>query len=268
VIVGSHNSASDYHGLLATTHPNQCAHIVLCDKQYDGKKSDGSNYTSNNSKNFTKTTDTLKLSANKLDIFNPPLQAGAKLILDSSWSNAATGKSGTLTDDPTKVTATVGLAKFVDKDNFEITLPTDATPSATQPVAVALKVTASNGPWGGDGGTAPHNLVVIDSNDTIHTQVCLHELGHIMNMVPKTGSYKAPPGLNVSEHTKSYTGMGGSGSHCSFEIDTAKSTASLNVDGKCIMFHQLNRNCKLIYCPDCAPFVKAQGLLRFQELRG
>ena len=51
------------------------------------------------------------------------------------------------------------------------------------------------GPWGGDGGTAPHNLIVIDSNDIIHSMCVMHELGHRMNMTPLAGSYKAPPGL-------------------------------------------------------------------------
>jgi hypothetical protein len=95
----------------------------------------------------------------------------------------------------------------------------------------------------------------------------LHELGHIMNMVPLAGSYKAPPGLSLN-HKFAYTGMGGSGSHCAFEIDKSSSTKTRNVDGKCIMFHQLNLNCKLIYCPECAPFVKAQALTKFQELKG
>jgi hypothetical protein len=30
----------------------------------------------------------------------------------------------------------------------------------------------------------------------------------------------------------------------------------------------LNHNCKLVYCPECAPFVEAQALEKFQELRG
>jgi hypothetical protein len=95
----------------------------------------------------------------------------------------------------------------------------------------------------------------------------MHELGHIMNMTPLAGSYKAPPGLAL-DHKHAYTGMGGSGSHCAFEIDKTKSTKTRNVDGTCIMFHQLTKKSKLLYCPECARFVKAQALEKFQELKG
>ena len=81
-----------------------------------------------------------------------------------------------------------------------------------------------------------------------------------MKMVPYTGYYVCPPGFTYNDHTKIYIKMGGSGSHCSYKIDKTLSTSDVNVDGKCIMFHQLNYNCELIYCPDCEPFVKAQDL--------
>ncbi len=269
VIVGRHN-AEEYHKLLATKHAGQCAHIILCDYQYDGVRPGGGHYTAKSSEQFTSAKDTITVSddAGKLKVLNPPLPKGAKLLLDGTWSNASTGKSGKLTDDPAKLDNNTGLANWKDRDTFEVELPKNATPSAKTPVTVALHTTAASGPWGGDGGTAPHNLVVINGSDVIHTQVVLHELGHIINMVPIAGSYKAPPGMKLSEHSLSYTGMGGAGSHCSWEIDKTKSTATRNVDGKCIMFHQLNYNCKLVYCPDCAPFVKAQSLLVFHDLKG
>jgi outer membrane protein OmpA-like peptidoglycan-associated protein len=269
VYVGSHN-ASEYHSMLATKHTGQCVNIILCDQQYDGIDSYGGNYVSENRVTFTGPVDRIQLSSplDNLAILNPPLQKGAKLLLSSKWKNIVTGKSGTLTDDASMLNDDTGLAKWKDKDFFEVTLPKNADPSAKTPVHVSLKVTAAYGPWGGDGGTAPHNLVVIDPDDTIHSQCVLHELGHIINMVPYAGYYKTPPGFTLSDHTHKYVKMGGAGSHCSWEIDTTASSPRENVNGKCIMFHRLNYECKLVYCPECEPLVKAQSILKFQELKG
>jgi outer membrane protein OmpA-like peptidoglycan-associated protein len=281
VIVGNHNAA-EFHALLASPHAGQCGHIILCDKQYDGLKG-GSNVVSSKSADFTKDDDFIQMSdpAAHIIVPSPPVQKGAKAFLSGSWENKSTGKKGTLTDDASKATDDIGLAKWNNDHFWEVILPKHAGPTATKPVTVSLDVTAASGPWGGDGGTAPHNLIVIDPSDTIHTQCCLHELGHIMNMVPYKGYYKMPPGFTLGDppaatsyestgdHTHSYDGKrGGSGSHCSFEIDKAKSTLAKYVDGKCIMFHQLNSNCKLVYCPECAPLVKAQALEKFHELKG
>ncbi len=267
VIVGNHNAAK-FHAFLKSDKTDQCAHIIFCDKQYDGL-SVGKNITFSKDADFTTASASMAMGdkSKTQAVPNPPVQEGAKLLLGGTWSNAKTGKSGTLTDDKTKVTDDIGLATWLNEQDWQVDLPKHATPAAASIVKVSMQVTGASGPWGGDGGSAPHNLIVIDTNDTIHSMCVMHELGHIMNMTPLAGSYKAPPGLTLN-HKYAYTGMGGSGSHCAFEIDTAKSTATRNVDGKCIMFHQLNRNCKLIYCPECAPFVKAQALEKFQELKG
>lgn len=74
--------------------------------------------------------------------------------------------------------------------------------------------------------------------------------------------------LGFTGASEPWGGGSGSGSHCAFEIDKTTSTKKKNEDGKCIMFHQLNYRCKLIYCPECASFVKAQALITFQELKG
>ncbi|MDQ3003698.1 MAG: hypothetical protein M3Y08_20870, partial [Fibrobacterota bacterium] len=267
VIVGNHNAAN-FHAFLKSDKTNQCAHIILCDKQYDGLAG-GKNITTSKDADFTMATAIMTLGKpdKTIEVPNPPVQEGAKLFLSGSWSNAKTEKKGTLTDDKSKVTDDIGLATWVDEQDWEIELPKNATPGAASIVKVTMECTAASGPWGGDGGSAPHNLIVIKTDDTIHTMCVLHELGHIMNMTPLAGSYQVPPGLTLN-HKFAYTKMGGSGSHCAFEIDKVNSTATKNVDGKCIMFHQLNKNCKLVYCPECAPFVRAQGLLKFQELKG
>ncbi|MBN2037192.1 MAG: peptidoglycan-binding protein [Chitinispirillaceae bacterium] len=265
VIVGNHNQA-EYHKLFSALNKNICCHIILCDKQFDGVDSRGNNLTSAESKDFTSTTDSILMSKKKpkRKIFNPPLQSSAKFLVQGKWKSKTNKKSGTLTDNPAKVSPNIGLVTFIDSDFITVDLPKNAKPSAANPVTVTVEVTAANGPWGGDGSVSPHNLVVIDSNDTIHSQCVLHELGHLMKMVPYTGYFDCPPGFNYSDHTKKYIEMGGSGSHCSYNIDKTKSTSVLFVDGRCIMFHQLNRNCELIYCPDCAPFVKAQSLSKLK----
>jgi hypothetical protein len=267
VYIGNHN-APKFHALLKSDKTNQCAHIILCDKQYDGL-SGGINITYKGTADFK--TATSKIKVGDLDqnqaIPNPPVQDAAKLFLNGSWSNPKTGKSGTLVDDASKINDDTGLAVWLDEEKWRVDLPKNATPAADSIVKVALEVTGASGPWGGDGGSAPHNLIVIDSDDTIHSMCVMHELGHIMNMTPLAGSYKAPPGLTLN-HKYAYTGMGGAGSHCAFEIDKTTSTKKKNEAGKCIMFHQLNYGCKLIYCPECAPFVKAQALITFQELKG
>jgi hypothetical protein len=281
VIVGNHN-ASVYHDLLTSSHPGQCAHIILCDKQYDGLKA-GSNIVSAQTASFTSAVDSIQMSNPGAHIIvpSPPIQKGAKLFNSGTWKNKVTGINGTLTDDPGKVTDDIGLAKWHDEHWWIVNLPKNSGVSIDNPVTVSLEVTAASGPWGGDGSMAPHNLIVIDPDDTIHTQCCLHELGHIINMVPYSGYYKMPSGFKLGnppiatewdstgDHSHSYDGSrGGSGSHCSWEIDKKKSTFSKYQDGKCIMYHQLNKNCKLIFCPECAPLVKAQALEKFHELKG
>ncbi|MBK9577610.1 MAG: hypothetical protein IPO40_11065 [Fibrobacteres bacterium] len=272
VIVGNHNAAT-YHALLNSTHKNQCVHIILCDKQYDGHNNAGSNHTVTPSAVHTAAIQDMVVSSTspKLRVPNPPVQAGAQLLIKGEWTNTVTGKKGTLTLDATKVTAKIGLVVPKDETTWTIKLPTDATPSATKPVRVDVKATAASGPWGGDGGTAPHNLIVINSNDTVHTMCVLHELGHVMNMVPLAGSYKAPPGMTLADHTLSYKGHGGAGSHCKWKVESTVPHATLGTvyfDGHCIMFHQLTTKCELVYCPDCAPFVKAQALRSFGDLKG
>ena len=115
--------------------------------------------------------------------------------------------------------------------------------------------------------TAPHNLIVIDKNDTIHSMCVMHELGHLLNLVPLKDYYKCPPGFKYEDHKYRYEKMGGSGSYCFFEHNMKKSTSKRYVDGTCIMFHQLTTKCKLLFCECCGPFVKAQTLQKFNDLK-
>jgi outer membrane protein OmpA-like peptidoglycan-associated protein len=269
VIIGNHNQ-STYHALLKSPHKDQCVNEIFCDQQFDGFNSANNNIKVKKTAAFTSAHDSIDISSDggsPRRVFNPPIQSGAKFFLSGTWTNSSKKKSGTLTDDPKKVTDDIGLAKYSNDCWVEVELPKNADPSPSSPANVTIEVTAASGPWGGDGSSPPHNLIVIDPDDTIHSQCILHELGHLMNMVPITGGYQCPPGFNYTDHTHAYTGMGGSGSHCSYKIDKTASTAIVNVDGKCIMFHQLNKNCELTYCPECAPFVQAQSLRKFGDLK-
>ena len=256
VLVGSHNAAT-YHALRKSKHPNRSVHIILCDQQIDGNPG----LTNEVEVEFAKNTDhVLATKGGTYIMFNPPLQTGAKLFISGSWNNPKTGKSGTLTDDATKKTANIGVMSFHNKDFVKVELPANAGPTATDKVKVKVKVTVSSGPWGGDGGTAPHNLVVIDSNDTIHTMCVLHELGHLMNMGPMAYSVKCPPGFKYTDHTKMYKS---NGAHC---YSGGTLVGGKGKNGTCIMYHQLNKKCKLKFCDLCEPFVRAQKLEKFKDL--
>ncbi|NLW32388.1 MAG: hypothetical protein GXY77_13135, partial [Fibrobacter sp.] len=261
VIVGNHNQ-SEYHKLLSSKNKNKCCHIILCDKQFDGLDSSGKNITITKTEILESKNDKIKVSKNLVKIFNPPLQKGAKFLIKGKWKNINKKTSGNLTDDNTEIDDVTGLVTCIDEDNIEIKLPSKAIPSKENPVRVDFILTAASGPWGGDGSVSPHNLVVIDKNDTIHSQCVMHELGHLMNMVPYKGIYNCPPEFKYNDHTYRYIGMGGSGSHCSYKVDKKLSTKSKYVDGRCIMFHQLNFNCELVYCDQCRPFINAQSLLK------
>ena len=267
VIVGNHN-AEKFHSLLRSNKIGQCAHVIFCDFQYDGL-SNGKNIELESDGLFKTASGLLEIgdAGSHLAVPNPPVQEKAKLVLLAYWKNTVTGKSGNLTEDPGALDANTGLITWMDENHWRVNLPANATPSEKGPVKVKIRCTGSSGPWGGDGGTAPHNLIVIYNEDTIHSMCVMHELGHIMNMVPQSGNYKAPPGLLLN-HKFAYEGKGGSGSHCGFEIDKTASNSLVFIDGKCIMFHQLTLACELKYCPECAPFVKAQGLQKFQDLKG
>ena|GEM_PF-5634980 len=187
VIVGNHNAA-EFHSLLNSGKKDQCAHIILCDFQYDGL-SGGKNITTSADADFQSNSEILTLGKpdKTIEVPNPPVQKGAKLFLGGTWSNARTKKSGTLTDDKSKTSDDIGLATWLDEQDWKVDLPKNAAPSATSVVKVILDCTAASGPWGGDGGSAPHNLIVIDTDNTIHTMCVMHELGHIMNMTPFVG---------------------------------------------------------------------------------
>lgn len=258
VIVGSHNAAT-YHALRKSAHPARSVHVILCDQQIDAP----AGLTNEVEVEFKKAKDYIEATkhADPRIMFNPPLQSGAKLFISGSWRNASTGKSGTLTDDATKTTKSIGLAKYNNKDFMEINLPADAAPTAAKPVKVKIKVTVASGPWGGDGGTAPHNLIVIDSNDTIHTMCVMHELGHLINMGPMSYSVNCPPGFTYADHTKMYQS---NGAHC---WSGGSLSGGKGKDGTCIMYHQLNTKCTLAFCADCTPFVRAQKLESFNDLK-
>lgn len=171
-----------------------------------------------------------------------------------------------MTDDPKIVNNDIGLVKYSSPEWVEVKLPLNATPSQENPTDVTIEVTAASGPWGGDGSTAPHNLIVIDFDNTIHSMVIMHELGHLINMVPIAGGCACPPGFSYANQKHAYSGKGGSGNHCSYKIDKKASTPSIYVDGRCIMFHQLNPKCELKFCPECAALVNAQTLKKFGEI--
>lgn len=268
VIIGNHN-VETYHNMLETEHPGQCCHIILCDSQYDGLFNDGTIHTRTVTDVMTVRTAPLQLGTYEyppVSLFDPPLQEGASFLQSGEWKNLTTDATGTFTDNPEAVTDTVGLIEYHNAHYIVITLPADSGVSSTNQVEIKLSVTSASGPWGGDGGTAPHNLIVINTDNTIHTQCVMHELGHLINMVPGVNGYGSPPGLSHSDHSHQYTGMGGAGSHCSYQYNTVLSSRTKYADGKCIMFHALNPNCMAIYCPDCSKFVKAQGLQVFGVL--
>jgi hypothetical protein len=256
VVVGRHNAAT-YHAKRNSNHNARSVHIILCDKQIDGNPG----LTNEVEVEFEKATDYINATTGgTYIIMNPPLQAGAKLFISGSWNNVHTGKSGTLTDVPADKSVDIGVVSYNNKNFMKVELPTNAAPTASKKVKVKIKITVSSGPWGGDGGTAPHNLVVISANDTVHTMCVLHELGHLMNMGPMAYSVNCPPGFNYTDHTKMYKS---NGAHC---YSGGTLVGGKGKDGTCIMYHQLNTSCSLAFCAECAPFVRAQKLTAFKDL--
>ena len=157
--------------------------------------------------------------------------------------------------------AATGVVEVSGDQYLIVQLPKDADPSAGKPVKVRLKVTVASGPWGGDGATAPHNLVVIDSDDTRHSMCVMHELGHLINMCPMSRNRNCPPDFEYTEHPKMYWS---NGAHC-WSGGTLVSSKGKN--GSCIMYHALNTSCSLAFCEHCDPFVKAQKLESFNDLK-
>jgi peptidoglycan hydrolase-like protein with peptidoglycan-binding domain len=268
-IIGNHN-AKTFHKMLKSTHTDQCVNLIFCDKQYDGFDSSGNDVVTSKSSDLSSKSETIKVGDSKdakIALFNPPIQKASKFLLMGTWANKSDGKHGNLTDDPKKTNDDTGLITLLNELEVKVDLPKNADPSNKKPVSVALKVTAASGPWGGDGGTPPNNLIVIKKDDTLHSMCVMHELGHLINMVPLKNYYKCPPGFSLTDHKYSYSGMGGSGSHCSYGHNKSKSTAKRYVEGKCIMFHQLTLTCTLSYCDSCSPFVKAQTIKKFNDLK-
>lgn len=260
IIVGSHNDA-EYHAYHKNLHPGQSVHIILCDKQVDGTPS----ITIESEAEFTNDTNYIHATnGGNYIMFNPPL-SGEKLLISGSWENISTKKSGALIDDPTKTSDDIGLFSYDNEDFVKIVLPINAEPTPEKPVKVNVSIIVASGPWGGDGGTAPHNLIVIDSNDTIHTMCVMHELGHLMNLGPLKERVNCPDGFKYEDHTKLYES---NGAHCysGGNLVTDSSGDKIGNNGTCIMYHQLNTSCLLEYCSYCAPFVKGMKLKKFKDL--
>lgn len=260
IIVGSHNAA-EFHTYHNNLHPGQSVHIILCDEQIDGNPG----ITVESEAEFTGDTNFIHVTNSGTHImFDPPL-SGGKLLISGAWENSSTNKSGKLVDDSTKTTDNIGLFSYDNEDFVKIVLPKNAAPTLKNPVTVNISVIVASGPWGGDGGTAPHNLIVIDSNDTVHTMCVMHELGHLMNLGPLETRVNCPDGFKYEDHSKLYES---NGAHCYSGGTLIKDSDGDKIGdgGTCIMYHQLNTNCSLEFCSNCAPFLKGMKLKKFKDL--
>ena len=256
VIVGSHN-ATEYHALHKNLHPGQSVHVIFCDQQIDGSPARNNTVEAE----FTKKDDFIKGTAGGTYIlFDPPL-AGGTLFVSGTWENLHSGDKGTLTGTAGSVTKNIGLCSYNDKNFIKVSLPDNAKPTATHKVKVKVTLSVASGPWGGDGGTAPHNLIKISSDDTVHTMCVMHEIGHLINMGPMSYSVNCPDGFEYGDHTKMYKS---NGAHC---YSGGSLVSGKGSGGTCIMYHQLNTSCTLEYCSLCLPFVKAMSLETFKDLK-
>ncbi|MBK9576846.1 MAG: peptidoglycan-binding protein [Fibrobacteres bacterium] len=267
VYVGNHNF-NELGKLFHPVHAGKCLQVIVCDLQVDGAGSPQLNAK------FPMTTQSLDIELRDYDapliVLNPPVVKGAPLIIDSSWKNLETGAKGKFTSDPTLRTSTIGLLSSRPEPGlFTLELPAGAI-SAGQHVETALSLTAAKGPYCGDGSNAPQILIKFSSDARVISGTIIHEMGHLINMVPYPGYYHAPPGLRVDAHPFRYDKHGGSGSHCSYKakkgVDDDGDPTFEN--GHCVMFHADAPTVPADFCPTCATFVKAQSLTAFKDLKG
>lgn len=270
VYVGRHNY-KQLQNLFHPVHAGKCLQIVVCDLQVDGVDGDGKVVQAIHPIKMKASSEDVELRISDTIAIDPPVVAGQPLLLSSSWYNPRTKASGSFTTDPSLKSAKIGLlsTRPGGPGLFRLELPPGVW-SPTDEVEVELKVTAAAGPFCGDGSHAPQILIVNSGGIRVVSGTIVHEMGHLMNMVPYPGYYKAPPGLAITEHIHRYIEHGGWGSHCSWKakFDHEKDGTPIWVDGHCVMYHADADTVPADFCDTCATFVKAQSLLSFSDLRG
>lgn len=118
---------------------------------------------------------------------------------------------------------------------------------------IYVRVYTIKGRYLGDGSSPPHVFIATGDMDTNagRSQVTVHEIGHLIGLVPKQKGYK----YQYSDEN------GGNGSHCRYgatpdmlSLDQGGIFAGTYENGKCTMFaygHQ-----RYEYCPVCGELVR------------
>ncbi len=272
VYVGRHNF-NELGKLFHPVHAGKCLQIIICDLQVDGVDVYGNPIIVTHPITMKSSTEDIDLQDfdETTIVLNPPVVAGRPLIVSSSWKNLRTKAKGSFTIDPAARSPSVGLmsSRAGGPSLYKLELPPGAI-SPGDTVEASLTLSASDGPYCGDGSHAPQIVIQYSPDARVVSGTIVHEMGHLINMVPYEGYYHAPSGFKIGDHPFRYIKHGGSGSHCSWKAKKGQDGKAnpIWIDGHCVMFHADADTVPADFCDTCATFVKAQSLLSFSDLKG
>lgn len=278
--VGNYNSTF-YHNKWSSKGPNKKVvsprlHVLYTDVQYDSENpvtsgdpddlfvvtgvtldkthlvqwSDGTNVVGTR----------IYMNMASAGLFNRRLYDGSHPFIDGVWQK---------TTHPFTKGKFSSADIWMDFNHLTIKLPAacEVHLNANHSIAIAwVRLAKARGPFLGEADNGKILCVVSQSLNDINDTLT-HEVGHVIGLVPSTS---APPGLDVTEHTRRYTGNEHEGGHCAKGMsayfyangDGRINTAyHLNFSNKgectCVMYGENNAACTGKFCDLCIPFGRA-----------
>lgn len=272
--VGDHNR-DWFYGKFDDQKAPLGAHLIFCDKQYDGGKA-GAWHEQELEFKLTSTEKAKKIKdPNRYDVFTKAIQDGASSFRSGTWKSLAPsghpdhGKTGALTADafkanPSQDQVVIRLTGDLAGRVGTGTPPTGkaATDAETKhPIQVKVKYLVARGPFLGEANGA-HQLIVLSPNVKSFNHVLCHELGHALRQTVK----KVASGLDAAKHGRHYTSHGHQGDHCADGVSKSDYDAKASfrgLGGTCIMFGEVSSTKDPPgpgkFCDRCRPFLRADG---------
>lgn len=270
--IGDHN-ATWFRGKFDDTKAPLGAHVMFCDKQYDGGTAGAWHEQELEVETTTDTTELAIKDGHKFDVFTKAIQDGNSSVLSgSTWKSLApsghpmSGKSGDITAAMVTVDATT-------HGHIKVKLPAGTAGKGDVPkgktatdavvkhkVKLKVKLRVARGPFLGE-SSGVHQLIVLTPNVKAFNAVLVHELAHSLRQTIK----EVAPGLSKADHKRHYTGHGHQGDHCATGLsddDYAKADYRALPLGTCVMYGAASATQDPPgdagkFCDACRPFMRA-----------
>ncbi|MCW8140860.1 MAG: hypothetical protein KIT58_18310 [Planctomycetota bacterium] len=284
LVIGYHNM-DFFKGVFDKSRAPIGTHAVLMHQQYDAASSSGAAFKEPQSGvlvgdkkiKFPPDTGTMvrgvtvTSTASGRKVLPIALTDGSFAVKSCTWKSTKTPKKkGSIPLDSTHIAFGPGG----DNRSIHIKLPAEAATLAEDgddTIKVSLKYHYADGSYngfahGGQSFTRADRPDDADGGVKGVNGTIVHEIGHLITQAPRAGA--VPLGLDMATHAKTYSRQG---SHCAngsgeaFTGGAALDHHPTSAGCKCVMYGvgTDERNADVKFCALCAPFVKAEPILKF-----